>query len=141
MAKTRRECTEIKASSKRGKQQESTDFNTWFADASQLAVCAAVYVLVTYNDGKTCHNLLVSKSRVAPKKVSIPSLELVAAHTLAKLLGHVNHSLSSLDILKENQLWSDSLTVLYWLANMGTSSMYVRNRVKAIHDLGNFTWD
>jgi hypothetical protein len=56
-----------------------------FADASQLALCAAVYVLVL---------------RVTPKNVSIPSLELVAAHTLAKLLSHVNRALSSLDILR-----------------------------------------
>ena len=59
-----------------------------FADASQLAVCAAVYVLVL---------------RVTPKNVSIPRLELAAAHTLAKLLSHVNRALSSLDIMKDNQ--------------------------------------
>ena len=139
-AKTLRECTEIKVprSVVNNKSQQISIHG--FADASQLAVCAAVYVLATYNDGKTSQNLLVSKSRVAPKKVSIPRLELVAAHTLAKLLSHVNRALSSLDILKENQLWSDSSTVLYWLANRGTWSKYVRNRVKAIHDLGNFTW-
>ena len=139
-AKTLRECTEIKVprSVVTNKGQQISIHG--FADASQLAVCAAVYVLATYNDGKTSQNLLVSKSRVAPKKVSIPRLELVAAHTLAKLLSHVNRAVSSLDILKENQLWSDSSTVLYWLANRGTWSKYVRNRVKAIHDLGNFTW-
>ena len=59
-----------------------------FAYASQLEVCAAVYVLV---------------QRVIPENVSIPRLELVAAHTLAKLLSHVNRALSSLDILKDNQ--------------------------------------
>jgi hypothetical protein len=110
-----------------------------FANASQLAVCGAVYVLATYNDGKTSQNLLVSKSRVAPKNVSMQRLELVAAHTLAKLLSHVNRALSSLDILKQNQFLSDSLIVLYWLANRGTWSKCVRNRVKAIHDLGNLT--
>jgi hypothetical protein len=47
----------------------------------------------------------------------LEQLELLAAHTLAKLLSHVNRTLSSFDILKENQFGSDSLTVLYWLAN------------------------
>ena len=126
-AKTLRECTEIKVprSVVSNKSQQISIHG--FADASQLVVCAAVYVLATYNDGKTSQNLLISKSRVAPKKVSIPRLELVVAHTLAKLLSHVNRALSSLDILKENQLWSDSSTVLYWLANRGTWSKYVRN--------------
>ena len=54
-----------------------------FADASKSGVCAAVYVLATYNDGTTSQNLLTSKSRIAPKNVSVPRLELVAAHTLA----------------------------------------------------------
>ena len=139
-ARTLRECTEITVPrSVVNKKSQQLSIHG-FANASQLAVCAAVYVLATYNDGKTSQNLLVSKSRVAPKNVSIQRLELVPAHTLAKLLSHVNRSLSLLYILKENQLWSDSLTVLYWLANMGTWSKYVRNRVKAIHDLGNLTW-
>jgi hypothetical protein len=47
----------------------------------------------------------------------LEQLELLAAHTFAKLLSHANRAPSSFDILKENQLWSDSLTVLYWLAN------------------------
>lgn len=110
-----------------------------FADASKLAVCAAVYVQAAYSSGKTSQNLLVSKARVAPKNVSIPRLELVAAHTLAKLISHVNRTLSSYDIWR-NHLWSDSTTVLHWLANRGTWSKYVRNRVKAIQDLGDFTW-
>ena len=48
-----------------------------FADASKSGV------LATYNDGTTSQNLLTSKSRIAPKNVSVPRLELVAAHTLA----------------------------------------------------------
>ena len=108
-AKTLRECTEIKVprSVVNNKSQQISIHG--FADASQLAVCAAVYVLATYNDGKTSHNLLVSKFRVAPKKVSIPRLELVAAHTLAKLLSHVNRALKN----KQRRSWKkvDSLYI------------------------------
>ena len=108
-----------------------------FADASKLAVCASIYVVITYSDGNSMQNLLVSKSRIAPKDVSIPRLELVAAHMLAKLMSHVQGTLC---ITGEIDLWSDSMTVLYWLASKGTWSKYVRNRVKAIRELGEWRW-
>ena len=41
---------------------------------------------------------------------------------------------------KKINLWTDSMATLYWLLNRGTWSRYVRNRVKAIKDLGKFTW-
>ena len=57
-----------------------------FADASKVGVCAALY-LVTYQDSTPVdQDLLAPKSRVAPKETSIPRLELVAAHTLAKVM-------------------------------------------------------
>ena len=80
-----------------------------FADASKSGVCAAVYVLATYNDGTTSQNLLMSKSCIAPKNVSVQRLELVAAHTLAKLVNHVNQTLRSYD-LQQKHMWSDSIT-------------------------------
>jgi hypothetical protein len=67
-----------------------------------------------------------SSLRPISANVSVPRLELVVAHTLAKLLSHVNRALSSLDILRENQLWSDSLTVL---RNWGRG-------MKTIYDVG-----
>eukprot|EP00794_Sanderia_malayensis_P012513 gene12513-13797_t len=66
-----------------------------FADASKLAICAAVYVSVKNSDGTASQNLLVSKSRIAPKDTSIPRLELFAAHMLAKLVSHVKGALST----------------------------------------------
>ena len=110
-----------------------------FADASKQAVCAAVYLMVTSPDGMVDTNLLVAKSRISPKNTTIPRLELVAAHTLAKLLRHVTETLSSVEI-DDIHLWSDSTTTLFWLASKGTWSQYVRNRVKAIHDLGEWQW-
>ena len=46
---------------------------------SDKAVCAAVYVVGTYCYGRKSQHLLVSKARVAPKHLSTPGLELVAA--------------------------------------------------------------
>ena len=50
-----------------------------FSDASKKGVCAAVYVVGTYCDGRKSQHLLVSKARVAPKHFSIPRPELVEA--------------------------------------------------------------
>ena len=60
-----------------------------FSDASKVAVCAAVYLVGTCDSIETSSNLLVAKSRIAPKKLSIPRKELVAAHLLTKLMKHV----------------------------------------------------
>ena len=80
-------------------------------------------------------NLLAAKSRVAPKEMSIPRLELVAPHTLAKLEDNVSRALASFPITAYYN-WVDSITVLCWLANRGEWTTFVRNRVKII---GEFT--
>jgi hypothetical protein len=105
-----------------------------FADASQVAVCAAIYV-IECNQGRILdQNLLVAKSRVAPKDLTIPRLELVAAHTLAKLMANVTASLTKVPITKVHY-WSDSTTALHWLRHKGTWSVFVRNRVNKIQEL------
>lgn len=60
-----------------------------FADASQLAMGAVIYVRIT-SDGYVWSNLLISRSKIAPvKTVSIPRLELCAAEMLADLMKQV----------------------------------------------------
>ena len=61
------------------------------------------------------------------------------AHTLAKLVAHLRLSLTE-NTFKQINIWTNSMATLYWLLNRGTWSRYVRNRVKAIKDLGKFTW-
>jgi hypothetical protein len=110
-----------------------------FADASKLAVCAAIYVVSYRGEIPFDRNLLVAKSRVAPKNLSIPRLELVAAHTLAKLQNNVKNALKSSPIASLHN-WVDSVTVLYWLSDRGEWSTFVRNRVKKIRELTSATW-
>ena len=110
-----------------------------FSDASKSAVCTAVYVVAKYLDGSVSQNLLVSKSRIAPKNTSIPRLELTAALTLAKLLNHTTKALDP-NMFAETHAWVDSTTVLYWLEHKGKWSQYVGNRVAKIQDLGTFVW-
>ena len=56
-----------------------------FSDASKLVFSAAIYALAFHKAAPVCQNLLVAKSKIAPRKLSIPRLELIAAHTLSKL--------------------------------------------------------
>ena len=80
-----------------------------------------------------------SKIKNRSKELNNSKVELIAAHTLAKLVAHVRLSLTKITF-KETNLWTDSMATLHWLFNRGTWSRYVRNRVKAIKDLGKFTW-
>ncbi|XP_065668049.1 uncharacterized protein LOC136088288 [Hydra vulgaris] len=101
-----------------------------FSDASKSAVCACIYIAVSHRYSKTS-NLLVAKARIAPRDLSIPRLELVAAHTLSKLMNHVRKTLNKYNII-EVYHWVDSTAVLYWLKERGSWSQFVRNRVQQI---------
>ena len=90
-----------------------------FADASKVAVCAAIYIVCLRKNGGVRQNLLVAKSRITPKNLTIPRLELIAVHALAKLVAHVKLSLTE-NTFKEINLWTDSMATLYWLLNRGT---------------------
>lgn len=84
-------------------------------------------------------NLLVAKSRDAPKGTSIPRLKLVAAHTLTKLENSVSEALTSFPISNfYNGI--DSVMLLCWLTNRGEWSTFVRNRVKKIDELTDVVW-
>ena len=84
-------------------------------------------------------NLLVAKARVSPKGLSILRLELVAAHTLEKLQNGVSKALISFPITGYHN-WVNSMTALYWLANCGEWSTFVRKRVKKIEELTDSYW-
>ena len=96
-----------------------------FADASRHAVCAVIYAVELHGGEPISQNLLVAKSRIAPA-ASIPHLELIAALD--------NSRITNL------YYWSDSTTVLHWLNNQGTLSVFVRNRIKKIHELSEGLW-
>ena len=109
-----------------------------FADASSQAVSAAIYIVAYYSNSDVSQRLLVSKSRIAPKK-SIPRLELVGAHTLCKLINHVKKTLVEYPI-EQFHGWVDSTTVLHWLGGNGTWTQFVRNRAAAIRESNLTKW-
>ncbi|GFY54912.1 hypothetical protein TNIN_237031 [Trichonephila inaurata madagascariensis] len=65
-----------------------------YADVSESAYGAVVYMHSVKEDGITTTKLIGSKSRVAPiKDISIPRIELSACLLLAQLVGKVRISL------------------------------------------------
>ncbi|XP_045542800.1 uncharacterized protein LOC123723621 [Papilio machaon] len=104
-----------------------------FADASQTAYAAAVYVKARDEKGNYNVNLVTARTRVAPveKEVSIPRLELCAALLAAQLISEVSQVLK---VSKENlYAWSDSTVVLAWLRGEPSRwTTFVSNRVSEI---------
>lgn len=108
-----------------------------FADSSEKAYGAVVYVRYYTSNGFVT-NLLCSRSRVAPiKKTTIPRLELCAAVLLSTLIAKVR---KSLDIKINEFLWSDSTIVLYWIHSTSSQwKTFVSNRVSSIKSITNQT--
>ncbi|XP_073986068.1 uncharacterized protein [Rhodnius prolixus] len=105
---------------------------TGFADASERAYAAVVY-LVSLSE-ETVTSLIMSKARMAPMKpVTLPRLELCAAHLLALTLHKV--SLLFPQIPSPNiYAFSDSTIALSWITATPPPhwKVFVGNRVAAI---------
>ena len=103
-----------------------------FADASKIAYGALLYIRVVNKD-QVCVSFLMAKSKVSPlKQLTIPRLELAAAHLLTKLTKHylktISFGVSSI------HLWSDSTDFLQWLKGHPSRwRPFVANRCSAIH--------
>ncbi|XP_018368508.1 PREDICTED: uncharacterized protein LOC108764668 [Trachymyrmex cornetzi] len=106
-----------------------------FADASERAYGACIYVRSKLSETQYKVNLLCAKSRVAPlKNLSLPRLELCAALLLAQLMHKV---LESINITFAHvYYWSDSTIALSWIkAPPRRWNTFVANRVSAIQDI------
>lgn len=106
-----------------------------FCDASERAYGACVYVCSQNQDGRVSVHLMCSKSRVAPlKSVTLPRLELNAAHLAAKLFNSIERTLSNK--IKTVRFWTDSTIVLGWIKTSPHKlQTYVANRVSNIQEL------
>ncbi|GBM18026.1 hypothetical protein AVEN_238413-1 [Araneus ventricosus] len=106
-----------------------------FADASELAYGAVIYVKSINSYGGSEVKLLISKSRIAPLKfVTIPRLELCAAVLLSKLMKRVLRALK-LEVSK-TYFWTDSTIVLSWLEKECKElKTFVANRISIIRTL------
>src|SRR5436190_16546759 len=104
-----------------------------FADASNRAYAAVVYLRVLHSFESVQISLLAAKTKVAPlKTVSIPRLELNAVVLLCRLLKWIRHSLD----LDQAPIygWTDSTITLAWLRlHPSKWSTYVANRISEVH--------
>ncbi|XP_071640893.1 uncharacterized protein [Temnothorax longispinosus] len=105
-----------------------------FADASNAAYAAVVYLRVVSSDGHVTITLLIGKSKVAPlKPLSVPRLELSAALLLAELMALVRDSLG---YAFPEFCWTDSEIVIAWVTNHPSRwKTFVANRVTEIQSL------
>ena len=102
-----------------------------FADASNLACCAAAVAVVEHATG-VGRMLLTSKSRISKRNTSIPRLELVSGHMAANLAKNLHNALQRWPV-RSTTIWMDSLVALYWISNPGKPwKTFVSNRVKKI---------
>ncbi|XP_050314830.1 uncharacterized protein LOC126749190 [Anthonomus grandis grandis] len=108
-----------------------------FADASERAYGACLYVRSIDKNNQVFVNLLCSKSKVAPiKTLTIPRLELCAALLLARLVKKVTTSLT----IKIDKFvyWSDSSIVLAWIkTSANLLKTFVGTRIAIIQNLTN----
>ena len=69
-----------------------------FGDASELAMCATLYIRVFQND-ECLFNIVLAKTKVAPLKTqTIPRLELCSLLLLAKLVESLVSALHLLEV-------------------------------------------
>ncbi|XP_071581043.1 uncharacterized protein [Temnothorax nylanderi] len=103
-----------------------------FADASERAYAAVVYLRIESGDGKVEVRLLEAKTKVAPlKQVTLPRMELSAAALLVRIAEHAQRTLEAKDV--PTHLWSDAKVVLGWIRGHPSSwKTYVANRVSEI---------
>ena len=106
-----------------------------FADASQEAYGAVIFIRATYPSGPPSVELVISKSKVTPLAArSIPQLELCGANLLAKLMTTTRQTLKV--PIEDVYAYSDSTTVLAWLDGQTKRyCIYSANRITATVNL------
>lgn len=108
-----------------------------FSDASQNAYASVVFIRVKLEDCVRVQ-LVTAKSRVSPvnktsKKMTIPRLELLAASISARLYTTVVTDFGLQGV--KTYFWTDSTTVLAWIARNDSWNVFVNNRVSEIRKL------
>ncbi|XP_026829830.1 uncharacterized protein LOC113563037 [Ooceraea biroi] len=103
-----------------------------FADASERAYRAVIYLRTEAPEGSIQVRLIAAKIRVAPlKQITLPRLELCASSLLVQLTVHVRQVLQLEKV--SCHLWSDSIVALGWIRGYPSSwKTFVANRVSAI---------
>ena len=94
-----------------------------FGDTSLVASCAVVYAVVNQPSVQK-QRLVVSKSSISKKNLTITRLELVSAHMISNLIENAKSALKRYNIRSVTG-WTDSTVVLHWLKRQGLYKQYV----------------
>ena len=105
-----------------------------FSDASDVAFGATIFLRTETSD-EIDSNLLVAKSRVAPKGQTLPRKELLGALQMSKLFEVARNVVSSVLKVNEEFYFSDSKTALCWIKNReGRFKQFVEKRATTIRE-------
>ena len=103
-----------------------------FCDASARAYATVVYLLQASSHYRKV-DLVFSKTRLAPQKITIPRLELLGVLIGIRALKFVERELCL--PIANKILWTDSQCVLYWMRTTKPLPVFVSNRLKEIKSL------
>lgn len=105
-----------------------------FCDASERAYAAALYLRTVDENDMVKIQLLTAKTKITPlKRVSIPRLELCAAHLLAKLMDKFLKSVKMPQVTI--YAWTNSAITLAWIATQPYKlKTFVANSVSEIQE-------
>lgn len=108
-----------------------------FSDASESGYAAVVYFRCQLPNDEVVIRPIVAKTRVSPlKRVTLPRLELCAAHLLAQLVAHCQTLFMNIVTSDHIYAWCDSSVVLTWLRTPPYRlKTYVANRVSQTQEL------
>lgn len=108
-----------------------------FSDASETGYAAVVYLRCVNSDNNVRVTQIFAKTRAAPlKRVTLPRLELCAAHLLAQLMHYVRTQYANKMEINSITLWSDSTVTLSWIQTLPYRlKTYVANRVAQIQEV------
>lgn len=109
-----------------------------FGDASGNGVAACVYAVVDQASG-TNQGLVAARSRLPKRELTIPRLELVAAHMAVNLATNAKEALTGFPVTSTH-CWSDSSAVLHWITGNGDYKQFVSNRIKKINEHQGVVW-
>ena len=113
------------------------DLHDVFGDTSGTGTAAADAVV--YQESSTNQGLLAAKARLAKKGLTIPRLELVAAHMATNLVDNVRNALEGCAV-RSVYGWTDSMVALHWISGKGNYKQFVSNRVAQINAKGYIQW-
>ena len=86
------------------------------SDTAMKAYGSCVYIVYRLGTGDVVVSLVAAKTKVAPfSGQTIPTLELSAALTLARLISNVKKAIESYIEIRDIICWSDSQIALFWI--------------------------